>query len=162
MMLKIKSKKPRESYISKFKNVICPLLSFFFIALIILYIKFKKTFTSFDKCLFYITILSQLFTLYSCFVKWSPDLLMYTHYSFVLMLYIVLLSDNISLLAYYLIVITFVILGWKLNNNVCIFDKLSWDIEIMGYEIKNTRSRSAFMIYILILAYPLKIFYSLR
>jgi hypothetical protein len=78
------------------------------------------------------------------------------------MLYIVLLSDNISLLAYYLIVITFVILGWKLNNNVCIFDKLSWDIEIMGYEIKNTRSRSAFMIYILILAYPLKIFYSLR
>jgi len=78
------------------------------------------------------------------------------------MLYIVLLSNNISLLSYYLFVIVCVIIGWKLNNNVCVFDKLSWDIEIMGYEIKNTRSRSAFMIYILILAYPLKLFYSMK
>jgi len=100
--------------------------------------------------------------LYSCFVKWSPNILMYTHYLFVIMLYIVLLSNNISLLAYYLFVIVCVIIGWKLNNNVCVFDKLSWDIEIMGYEIKNTRSRSAFMIYILILAYPLKLFYSMK
>lgn len=161
-MFKIKSKKPRESYISKFKNVICPLLSFFFVVLIILFIKFKKTFSSFDKGLFYITIISQLLTLYSCFVKWSPNILMYTHYLFVIMLYIVLFSNNISLLAYYLFVIVCVILGWKLNNNVCVFDKLSWDIEIMGYEIKNTRSRSAFMIYILILAYPLKLFYSMK
>jgi|UniRef100_A0A6C0CW86 hypothetical protein len=161
-MFKIKSKKPRESYISKFKNVICPLLSFFFIALIILYIKFKNTFTSFDKGLFYITMLSQLLTLYSCFVKWSPNILMYTHYLFVIMLYIVLFSENTSLLSYYLCVVISIIIGWKLNNNVCVFDKLNWDVEIMGYKIQNTRNRSALMIYILLLGYPLKIFYSMK
>ena len=161
-MFKLKIKKPRKNYVYKFKNIICQLLSLFFIILIILYIQFKKTFSSFDKGLFYITIIIILFFLYSCFVKWCPNILMYTHYFFVIMLYIVLLSNNISLLGYYLCVVIVILLVWKLNNNVCIFDKLSWDIEIMGYEIKNTRSRSAFMIYILLLAYPLKIFYSMK
>jgi hypothetical protein len=78
------------------------------------------------------------------------------------MLYIVLFSENTSLLSYYLCVVISIIIGWKLNNNVCVFDKLSWDVEIMGYKIQNTRNRSALMIYILLLGYPLKIFYSMK
>jgi hypothetical protein len=159
-MFKLKSIKPEQKYVEKFKNVICPLLSLFFVILIILYIQFKDSFTSFDTALFYIVIISQVFTLYSCFVKWSADLLMVNHYIFVIMLYVVLLSNNKYLLMYYFFVVVGIVIGWKLNNDKCVFDKLSWDVEIMGYEIKNTKSRSNFMIYILLLAYPLKIYYS--
>ena len=161
-MFKLKSIKPEQKYVEKFKNVICPLLSLFFVILIILYIQFNDSFTSFDTALFYIVIISQVFTLYSCFVKWSADLLMVNHYIFVLMLYVVLLSNNKYLLMYYFFVVVGIVIGWKLNNDKCVFDKLSWDVEIMGYEIKNTKSRSNFMIYILLLAYPLKIYYSMK
>ena len=161
-MIELKTEKPKQECIYKLKNVICLLLSIFFIILIILYIQFKNTFSLFDKTLFYITIISQLLTLYSCFVKWCCDTLMYIHYIFVIMLYIVLLSENITLLGYYLCVVIFVVAGWKLNNNVCIFGNLSWDVDIINYEIRFTKTTLDRMIYSLLLAYPLKIFYSMK
>jgi len=76
------------------------------------------------------------------------------------MLYVVLMSKNVYLLSFYLLVVIGIIIGWKLNNDKCVFDKLNWDIEFMGIKYCNKKETSKFMIYILTVLYPLKIWYS--
>lgn len=70
------------------------------------------------------------------------------------------MSKNVYLLSFYLLVVIGIIIGWKLNNDRCVFDKLSWDIEFMGIKYSNKKKTSKFMIYILMVLYPLKIWYS--
>ena len=103
----------------------------FFSFVLSVYFK-KKTFDTFDSTLVYITFLTQILSLYSCFVKWNANLLMYTHYLFVVMLYVVLMSKNVYLLSFYLLVVIGIIIGWKLNNDKCVFDKLKLGHRIYG------------------------------
>ena len=159
-MVKVNPKKPQKDYVSQFKNIICLLLFIYFFLLFSVFILKRKTFNTFDSSLVYITFFTQIISLYSCFVKWNANLLMYTHYLFVVMLYVVLMSKNVYLLSFYLLVVIGIIIGWKLNNDKCVFDKLNWDIEFMGIKYSNKKKTSKFMIYILMIMYPLKIWYS--
>ena len=159
-MIKILNKSsPKQQWINKNKISICVILSIFFTVLLWLLLSKYKTFSTSDMIIIISVLLSQLSTFYACFVNWNSDILMYNHYIFVVVIYLVLiLSSNKYLLLYYLGVVLCIIVVWNTKKR-CVFDKLSWDFEIFGYKYKNNQNRSGFMIYILLVLYPLKMWY---
>ena len=159
-MIKLSNKKvPEEEWISSNKTEICYILGIFFSLLLIIFFNKMETFSLFDMSIIITVLLSQLATLYSCFIKWNPDTLMYNHYLFVIVIYLVILfSSNIWLLGYYLLVVIGIVVGWNIKQK-CVFDKLCWDIECCGFKYTNTDECSQIMVYMLLAIFPLKMCY---
>lgn len=159
-MIKLTNKKrPQKQYIINNKNEICYILGVFFCLLLIICFTKMETFSLFDMSIIITVLLSQLATMYSCFIKWNPDTLMYNHYLFVIVIYLVILfSSNIWLLGYYLLVVISIVIGWNIKQK-CVFDKLCWDIECCGFKYTNTDESSQIMVYMLLAIFPLKMCY---
>ena len=159
-MIKLLNKKvPEEKWISSNKTEICYILSILFCLLIIIYFAKIESFSFFDIVNIYSMMLIQLLAMYSCFIRWDADLLMYNHYLFVIMIFLVIVfSNNIWLLGYYLAILIYIIIGWRLKKR-CIFDNLCWDIECCGYRYENTEDCTESIVYMLLAVFPLKMCY---
>lgn len=151
---------PCRKFINNNKIEICYVLGVFFCILLFLLFAQYNVLSTLDAKFIYIALTNYVAILYNCFIDWNGDMVMYLHYLFVIMIYVVLLSSsNMWLLGYYLALVVAIIIGWYIKNK-CIFDKLCWDIDFFGYKYTNTDECSHFMVYILLILYPLKMLYS--
>jgi len=152
---------PKKEYITKKRDLICSTLSISILLLVILNIYFFKKLNLTDKILNYSSIALILSGMYFCLIDFQGVLVMFIHYLLMLLIWLVLIfSNNLYLLSYFLIVIGMIFLGWKINNNICMFGRLSWDLEIFDtpfYTNKNGNIR-VFMD-VLIYLYTIKIIY---
>lgn len=152
---------PDKNYVNKYTTIITYLTIFYFICLMYLFLKFKKSFTYFDKILVYVIFFDIFLGFYSSVIYWNPYMLSVAHYIFMLMFFIVLLSNNNYILYYYFSLFIIMLLVWKFNNNRCIFDKINFEIEFMGKPIKSEQTLN-YGYYILFILYPLKIYFNLN
>jgi len=150
-MLKLTTRKlPERKWVESKKNEICIVISVYFILLLLIYVFNKDNLSYLDKTIMYLTIVDQLVALYNCFINWNEHFIVYSHYLFVGLFFMSLLSKNIWILLYWLSVYIVTILNWKINNNRCLFDNLRWEIEFMGKKYRNNGSGSRYLMYVLV------------
>lgn len=147
-----------NKWINTNKIEICSVLIIYFLLLLFIYLSQYESLTSIETYLIYIIIVIQITTLYSCFIKWKPNIVIFNHYLFVIMIWLNLFfSKNLPILFYYLSTLLLIIIGWILKKGRCIFDKLNWEIIInnKSYKIKESLE----IILLMILFYLIKIYY---
>ena len=149
---------PRKEYIENNKNLIFNIFIFVSILLLLLLFEFKN-FNNLDIILYTISVLNVILGWYSCIFYWCPNTLLFDHYGFVVMLFLILFSSNKWLIIYYINLAIIILLGWILNNGNCMFDTISWDLEINGikWDINKNQWSERILLGILFIIYPLKI-----
>ena len=147
-----------NKWINTNKIEICSVLIIYFLLILFIYLSQYESLTSTETYLIYIIIIIQITTLYSCFIKWKPNIVIFNHYLFVIIIWLNLFfSKNLPILFYYLSTLLLIIIGWILKKGRCIFDKLNWEIIIdnKSYKIKESLE----IILLMILFYLIKIYY---
>lgn len=147
-----------NKWINSNKIEICSVLIICFLLLLFIYLSQYKSLTYTEIYLIYIILISQITTLYSCFINWNPNIVIFNHYLFIIMIWLILFfSKNLYILFYYLSILLLIIILWFFKNKRCIFDKLRWEFIINNkkYRIKESMN----YILILVLFYLIKIYY---
>jgi hypothetical protein len=135
--------KPEKSYIKQTTPLICNTLVILGLYLFIINKYFYKTFNLLDKSINLILVLSGMFLFYYCFVNFNSQNIMTVHYFIVLFIWFpILFCKNPALLSFFIFLIIVILIGWKINNGICMLGVLSWDIKINGkkYEPDNGNS----------------------
>lgn len=101
-----------------------------FILLCILILKNTNTI---DKSFIYLLLLIQTVTLYVCNIKWNQKLMLGAHYLYCIVVYLSMLSNNIYILFYFIIVMILNIYIWYINDDSCIFGGLDWGNDTLAY-----------------------------
>jgi len=125
--------KPEKSYIKKTTPLICKTLIIIGVYLLIMNKYFYKTFNLLDKSINLIIILSGILLFYNCFINFNSQNIMTVHYFIVLLIWFpILFCKNPVILSFFMFLIIVILIGWKLNNGICMLGELSWDIKING------------------------------
>ena len=147
-----------NKWINTNKNEICMVLIIYFLLLLFIYLSQCESLTSTEIYLIYIVLISQITTLYSCFINWKPNIVIFNHYLFIIMLWLNLfISKNLPILFYYLSTLLLIIILWTLKNKRCIFDKLRWEFIINNKKYRIKESLNYILIFLLF--YLIKIYY---
>lgn len=124
---------PEKSYIKETTPLICNTLLIIGLYLLIMNKYYYKTFNLLDKSINYITILSGLLIFYYCFVNFNSQNLMIVHYFIVLFIWVpILFCKNPPILSFFMFFIIVILIGWQLNNGICMLGELSWDYKLNG------------------------------
>mgnify|MGYP000940166727 CR=1 FL=1 len=149
-----------QQWINKNEFEICSFITLFFILLIILLNNQFYKLSNIDIYTIYLILISQLSTLYSCYIQWNPEIIAINHYFLLIVItFVLLFSKNIMFLIYFLSIVLLTLLLWSLKKNRCIFDNLKWELHICGYKIENKPEFMAYSIIPVIMLYVLKIIY---
>lgn len=150
-----------NKWINSNKLEICSILKVYFLVLLFIYLSQYNSLTSTETYFIYITLISQAITLYSCFINWKPNIVIFNHYLFIIMLFLNLFfSKNLPILFYFLSTLLLIIIIWILKKGRCVFDRLRWEIIInnKSYRIKESLQ----IILLMVLFYLIKIYYIIQ
>ena len=115
-------------FIAKNKVSIFGLVLPFFIMLCILWYKENARLTTVEKTFIVVVLLTQICTLYTCLVKWNKNILLLSHYIFVVTIPFVLLCIMNKWLNLYYLGVILVTIGVWIVYNKCVFDTINWEV----------------------------------
>jgi len=115
-------------FITKNKVSIFGLVLPFFILLCILWYKENARLTTVEKTFIVVVLLTQLCTLYTCLVKWNKNILLLSHYIFVVAIPFVLLCIMNKWLNLYYLGVILVTIGVWIVYDKCIFDTIILEV----------------------------------
>lgn len=122
---------PDKKYITERTSLICKTIGILFLVLLIINKYYYKTFNLIDKLINYISFLCLFLIFFYCFINFNAKNLTYVHYFTVLFIWVPLLfCKNPSILMFYIFYIIVILIGWTLNNGICMLGELSWDYKI--------------------------------
>ena len=124
----IKMDKVDTKFISKNKVAIIGLVIPFFIILCILWYKENARLTTVEKTFIVVVLLTQICTLYTCLVKWNKNILLLSHYIFVVAIPFVLLCIMNKWLNLYFLGVILVTIGVWIVYDKCVFDTINWEV----------------------------------
>ena len=124
----IKMDKVDTKFISKNKVAIIGLVIPFFIILCILWYKENARLTTVEKTFIVVVLLTQICTLYTCLVKWNKNILLLSHYIFVVAIPFVLLCIMNKWLNLYYLGVVLVTIGVWIVYDKCVFDTINWEV----------------------------------
>jgi hypothetical protein len=96
--------------------------------LCILWYKENVRLTTVEKTFIVVVLLTQICTLYTCLVKWNKNMLLLSHYIFVIAIPFVLLCIMNKWLNLYFLGVILVTIGVWIVYDKCVFDTLDWEV----------------------------------
>ena len=130
---------PDKKYITERTSIICKTIGILSLVLLIINKYYYKTFNLIDKLINYISFLCLFLIFFYCFINFNAKKLTYVHYFTVLFIWVPLLfCKNPSILMFYMFYIIVILIGWKLNNGICMLGELSWDYKINEKKYEDT------------------------
>ena len=126
-------------FIAKNKVSIFGLVLPFFIMLCILWYKENARLTTVEKTFIVVVLLTQICTLYTCLVKWNKNILLLSHYIFVIAIPFVLLCIMNKWLNLYYLGVILVTIGVWIVYDKCVFDTINIEViwNSTSYKFKN-------------------------
>lgn len=126
-------------FIAKNKVSIIGLVLPFFILLCILWYKENARLTTVEKTFIVVVLLTQICTLYTCLVKWNKNMLLLSHYIFVIAIPFVLLCIMNKWLNLYYLGVILVTIGVWIVYDKCVFDTINMEViwNSTSYKFKN-------------------------
>jgi hypothetical protein len=126
--ISIQPDKIDTKFIAKNKVTIVGLVLPFFIMLCILWYKENARLTTVEKTFIVVVLLTQICTLYTCLVKWNKNMLLLSHYIFVVAIPFVLLCIMNKWLNLYYLGVVLVTIGVWIVYDKCVFDTINWEV----------------------------------